>query len=98
MRDDAGYWHRTDDSGQDVKSIEQDWQSERDRITRDFSGKTMLHEVLCEASDEILDSLAALAREGNDSGVGLMVCAMVRKWIEDGADRSIFGRVLKRNF
>ena len=84
------------DSGHDAVSIEQDWQSEKQRVMRGFDGRDLL-DALAD-NDTTLQSIAKLAVEGNDAAVGLMVSASVRKYVEDLADKSIFGRITRRNF
>jgi hypothetical protein len=88
------YWHRDDQSGQDACSIEADWMSERERARRDMRGIDLLDAM---AEDKaVLASIVAMAIEGNEQGVGLMICALVRKYTEDEADRSIFGKITRR--
>jgi hypothetical protein len=92
MRDDAGYFHRTDDSGQDAMSIEMDWRREKERALRDLDGRE-LFEVLFDHRD----TLAALSKQPEHSAaIGLLVVAAVRKYAEDRADISIFGRVCRK--
>ena len=89
------FW-RSDDSGHDACSIEQDWQSEKQRVMRGLDGHAFLHEVLAEQDQTMLDALASMSKEGNEEGVGLMICAMVKKYIDDQTDLSVFGKITRR--
>jgi hypothetical protein len=89
-------YYRTDDSGHDAMSIEQDWQSEKERVMRDFTGRDLL-DALAE-NDAVLLAITKAAVTDADLAVGVLVCTAVRKYVEDLADKSVFGRVTKRSW
>jgi len=92
------YWHRSDDSGQDAASIQADWDFEKSKAIANLEPKD-IGEVLYDCAGMLL-ILARADLQGESvvaqATIGKAVCDAIRKYAEDSADRSIFGRVTRR--